>query len=297
MKLFAVLPLAILPLQAAVDPALLSLVMPDATVVAGVRVDQAQNSPLGRYLISQMKLDAQREKLLASTGFDPLRDLQEIVLASTAGNRSVVLAKGVFQPGRISAAAGLLGAPTTTYKGIQLLGANGDSSVAFLDASTIAVGNTAAVRGTIDRQGSLYNGALAQSIRDASGTYDAWFAAATPSDLMSGRIPQGSQVPARMLQTIHQIAGGLRFGSTSVSVAADAVTGSPQDAQALADVLRFLAGMATLDANTAPLLQSLQFSAAGSSTHIALEIPEKDVEAFVDSQTAARPRRAGPRTR
>src|SRR5262249_30087231 len=57
MKLFyllplTLLPLALAPLQAAVDPTLLGLVMPDAVAVAGVQVEQGQASPFGRFLLS-----------------------------------------------------------------------------------------------------------------------------------------------------------------------------------------------------------------------------------------------------
>src|SRR4051794_7610572 len=58
--------------KAAVDPGLLSLMMPDAKAVSGIQVDQSQASPFGRYILSQMAPGADFSKIIAATGFDPL---------------------------------------------------------------------------------------------------------------------------------------------------------------------------------------------------------------------------------
>src|SRR3954454_4643447 len=72
----------LLPATAA-DPQLLSLVMPDAKVVAGVNVDQAKTSPFGQYVLSQMQLqDTEFQKLVMLTGFDPTRDVHELLVAT-----------------------------------------------------------------------------------------------------------------------------------------------------------------------------------------------------------------------
>src|SRR5580700_2234989 len=73
---------AVLPAKAA-DPQLLNLVMPDAKVLAGVNVDQAKTSQLGQYVLSQMQSsDQDMQKLIALTGFDPTRDVHELLAAS-----------------------------------------------------------------------------------------------------------------------------------------------------------------------------------------------------------------------
>jgi len=67
----------------AADPGLLSLVMPDAKVIAGLQVDQAKTSQFGQYVLSHMQPDdANFKKFMADTGFDPRRDVGEIVMAS-----------------------------------------------------------------------------------------------------------------------------------------------------------------------------------------------------------------------
>ena len=68
---------------AAVDPGLLRLVMPDAKVIAGLQVRETKNSVFGQYVLSHMQIeDAGFKKFIAQTGFDPRRDVTEILMAS-----------------------------------------------------------------------------------------------------------------------------------------------------------------------------------------------------------------------
>ena len=88
----------------AVDSQLLNLVMPDATVVAGVNVTQAKTSPFGQYVLSQIQPnDPKLQELVTLTGFDPRQDVNELLVASdssqTSGPQSktgLVLATGIF---------------------------------------------------------------------------------------------------------------------------------------------------------------------------------------------------------
>src|SRR5437763_7713041 len=98
----------VLPIRAA-DPQLLSLVMPDAKVLAGVNVDQAKTSPFGQYVLSQMQSqDAHLKELTTLTGFDPTRDVHEVLVASSGDpnqQTGLAVARGNFDPARILAAA------------------------------------------------------------------------------------------------------------------------------------------------------------------------------------------------
>src|SRR5262249_16079428 len=140
---------------AGVDPGLLNLVMPDAKVLTGVQVDQAQSSPFGQYILAQIQPNQDFNKLIAATGFDPRHDLHEIVAASGDAQSGLAVGRGVFQPARIAAAAVLAGAVSSNYKGIEVLtgkGSHEDGSIAFLDTTTVVLGQDAAVKATIDRR-------------------------------------------------------------------------------------------------------------------------------------------------
>jgi hypothetical protein len=90
-----------LPLGAfAADPALLQMVLPDSQVIAGLEVTQAKSSLFGQYVLSHLSVnDNKLEEFTSETGFDPRKDVTEIVIASnwksnTPENRWLVLADG-----------------------------------------------------------------------------------------------------------------------------------------------------------------------------------------------------------
>ena len=72
------------------------------------------------------------------------------------------------------------------------------------------------------------------------------------------------------------------------SITADAVTRSDKDAQALADVLRFLSGMLQTNKSTNPtaaqlsaLLSSLVLTTNANVLHLSLTVPEAQLEGFL----------------
>src|ERR1700732_5303736 len=96
----------------AADPQLLSLVMPDAKVLAGVNVEQARGTLFGQYVLNQIQSgDHDMQTVVALTDFDPTRDVRETLVASNrAPNSGLALARGNFDVARLSAAANLKGA-------------------------------------------------------------------------------------------------------------------------------------------------------------------------------------------
>src|SRR4051794_25586704 len=82
----------------AADPQLLNLVMPDAKVLAGVNVEQAKGTQFGQYILNQMQThDTEMQKLVELTGFDPRRDVRELLVASDGaanGKTGLAAAKG-----------------------------------------------------------------------------------------------------------------------------------------------------------------------------------------------------------
>src|ERR1035438_202762 len=91
----------------AADPVLLNLVMPDATVIAGVNVQQAEGTQFGQFILNQMQTqNAQMQQLVTLTGFDPRKDVRELLVASSGGPQSKVglaLARGTFDVSKLTA--------------------------------------------------------------------------------------------------------------------------------------------------------------------------------------------------
>jgi hypothetical protein len=286
--------------MAAVDPALMNLVMPDAKILTGIQVDQSLASPFGQYVLSQMQPgDPGFQKFVAATGFNPTRDLQQILAATAPAanpdatpNRDnlLILGRGTFQPSQITAAALATGGTVTQYKGIGIITgpAEKDShgAVAFLDSTTVVFGSLVQIQGAIDRRiaGSTFTGSLATSAQSVSATNQAWFTTVTPlSDFLNGKLNGnlGNVSQGNLLQSVTAASGGVNFGSTAITVTADAVTASNQNAQALVDVLKFLASMIQSNANNQPaatLLSSATIAANGTVAHISLVVPEQQAE-------------------
>ena len=111
--------------------------------------------------------------------------------------------------------------------------------------------------------------------------------------------PAGSLGPmtqSGLIQAIQQASGGVQFGSTAITVSADAVTASAQNAQSLVDVLKFfvsmIGGNANAPAGVTSIANSAQFSVNGSTAHISLALPEAQVEQLLMPQAAKRKPRA-----
>jgi len=271
---------------AAVDPALLDLVMPDAKVVFGVQISQTLASPFGQYALTHLLGTEALTRFATATGFDAQRDLQEVVVASATpgspgdGSDALILARGAFAPDKFIALAALTGATVSDYRGISVIQphANGPRAFAFLDSSTVAIGDEPLLNGVIDRRAnqSTFAGPLRQKVGDASSTGDAWFATVTP---LVDLIPAGSSGgfnPATLLQSVTESWAGLHFDSSGVTLVAEALTHSDAEAKGLAGILKLATGM--VRGTPAAALQNAQVTSSGPVTRVTLTVAEQDLE-------------------
>src|SRR5437764_1966864 len=171
------------------DPILLNLVMPDAKVIAGVNVEQAKGTQFGQYVLNQIQTnDTDMQKLITLTGFDPRRDVREVLVASDGAPQTKVglaLARGNFDVAKIMAAATTQGKDvvTETYAGVTILEDNkATHGIAFLDSTTVIGGDLASVKGAIDRRSNAQPlpAALLVKINQWSTSQDAWGISVVP---------------------------------------------------------------------------------------------------------------------
>jgi hypothetical protein len=303
-KKSAIALLAAACISGAADPALLKLVPPNSRVVAGANLSQFLASPFGKFVFSQAQSTRpQFQQMLEASGFDPLRDLQEILVASQGGqkeNRGLVLMKGVFDPAKLAALAQKSGAAVQTYRGVQVMTGKQktDGWFAFLDPMTAALGDAASVQDLIDRPASArgLEPALRARIDKASTAYDFWVVSTVPPSQFAGDMPSGQLngvMQGDVLKGILETSGGVRFGP-DILIAGEALTRSEKDAAALADVVRFFVGLAQMSAQKDPkaaaslaFLQKLQLSAEGSVMRLSLTVPQADLEKFIQQVQAA----------
>ena len=304
MRCFSVLGLALLAAAstalAAVDHGLLNLAPPGTQVLAGFQIDQGKASALGQYVLQRAgSEEPQFQKFMDATGFDPRRDLQEVLVATpgpASGKHTVVvLARGTFDLTHIKQGLAAKGGHVENYQGVDLLmGKETDTGgVAFLDSTLAVAGDRDLVKSVIANRStpSTIDPKLVQKADKLSQDNQAWFASLVPGSALPHRQRPGQneKINTAAIQSILQSSGGIRLNSNSVDIAFDAVTRSEKDAQALCDVVRFFASMVQMQrtnegpaALLAPSLDQMQLTSTGDSMHLSLSVPEKVVEQILN---------------
>src|SRR5215831_4077504 len=211
----------------AADPQLLNLLMPDAKVIAGVNVDQAKGTQFGQYILDQIGThDSDMQKLIDLTGFDPRRDVNEVLVASDGGpgsNTGLALARGSFDVARITAAATAKGAATETYGGVTILedpnAKKTPGGIAFLDGTIVVAGDLAGVKAAIDRRSVAQPlpAALLVKINQWSNAQDAWGISTVPPSSLAPPVKDAQPNPMlNAFKSVQQAAGGVKFGANVV---------------------------------------------------------------------------------
>jgi hypothetical protein len=300
----------------AADTQLLNLVMPDAQVMAGINVTNATISPFGQYMLRRLMANDQGlQSFISQTGFDPTKDVTE-VLAASSGNQTnhtgLLLAKGSFNvPQILSAISGDQRHQVTTYGGATLITSTDGKDnfgLAFLGGSIAVAGDAASVKAAIDRSTGVNSiaPALAAVVQTLSTTQDAW---SVSNESLGALIPggvasaPGNAMAAQTLQIVKNIqsaSSGVKFGA-NVQFTGQAVADTAQNAASLADVIRMVAGLASMSAagqtSQGPaigeLLQSLQVSTDGATVNIGLNVPESQIEAILNAKPV-KPAAEGP---
>lgn len=296
----------------AADPGLLNLVMPDAKILAGVNVDQAKTSPFGVYVLNQIETQGAQhlQQVGALTGFDPTRDLHELLIASNGvpGQKTgLILARGNFDAAKIDAAGVAGGGTTIVYKGLTLLvDPKQTHAVAFPDATLAIAGDVASVEGAIDRQTAPapLPAATIVQVNQWSGTEDAWAIANMPFSMLKPPANANNQTAAALqgaFQNIQQAAGGVKFGA-QVVYTGQLQADTPQNATSVAGVVQFLASMAQLQAqqknpSLATVLTSLSVTTSGNTVNLSLSVPEAQAEQAFKPHPAAQSIHRAPRRR
>ena len=241
----------------AADPQLTGLVMPGAKV----RLQQNEQG---------------LQQLLDATGFDPRRDVREVLVASLGNPASrtggLAMVLGTFDVTRIAAAA------QTHGQTVETAGA----------------GPADEVRAAVDRRNSpaALDTALAVKMNQLSTTQDAWIVSLVPPSVSAARLPDPTLqglLNSDLLAGIQQSSAAVKFG-VNVDVTAEALAASPQDASALATIIRFLAGMAQSNSQgttAASLLKGLSVTTEGNAVRLALSIPEDMLEQLAQPHAAS----------
>ena len=293
----------------AADSGLVNLVMPEARLVAGADLQRAKASSFGRYIMKQIEKQSAGdfENMVTAFGFDPRRDLHEVIFASVdpqpgKSQNAVVGVRGAFDVQRISTFFKNMGKEDaiTNYQGVDIL-APDSNGVAFLDSSVAVLGEPAAVKNAIDRRrsGRKVTETTAASIRDVSSRNDIWFVSTTPF-AEAGKPGAASAPPAAgpmagmmnndAFKAIDQVLGGIKLDAENITFSLEAVARSEKDASAMADVVRLIAGMIQMSrdrpetAAAAAMADALQLKTDGPRFRLSITMPQAEIEKLLDSQ-------------
>ena len=260
--------------------------MPDAKVLAGINVQQAKGTQFGQWVLNQLQThDAQMQKLVALTGFDPRRDVSELLVASdgVAGSQTgLALARGSFDAAKITAAATVAGVVTEVYGGFTILEEPKKqlAGIAFLDATTVAAGDIANVKGAIDRlkMPQPLPAAVAVKVNQWSNSQDAWGITTVPPASLAPPAKAGAPNPVLNAgQNVQAAAFGVKFGALVV-FSGEAQCDTAQNAKTLGDVVQLLINLAQMQANLDPtaaaLIKSVTVTTSGNVMKIQASLPE-----------------------
>lgn len=293
----------------AVDQNLLNLVMPDAKVVAGVNVLSAKSSSFGQSVLSQFSSNQNFIMFTTQVGFDPTKDLIEVLTASnadTTNHTGLAMATGTFNVSAITTAAVTHGTVTETYKGLTLLeDPQKAGAVVFLTSTLALAGDIPTVEAAIDRHSAptALPASLVSLINTASAGKDAWFVSTVPvANLLgpnSGVVAPGLGATAKtqinIASQIQSAYGGVKFGA-SVAFNATATTDTAQNATNLAGMLQLMANMLQLQASQNPqaaaIGKALSVTNSGTNVNIALALPQDQFLKLLHPQAAVKQKAA-----
>jgi len=292
------------------DAGLLNLVMPDAKVIAGMDVSRAKSSPFGQLFMKNMNLrDEDLARFLALTGFDPARDVTEVLIASvdtqTTGGNAILLVRGNFDSARLRAALVRNGLEVLqVVTGVEMLTKRGEKgAVAFVDASLAVAGDAAAVKAALERRagGAGLPAATYARAEDMSRENDIWMVTSLPVAQLAEKMPENTpgqingMMKGDLFRAVEQASMGVKFAATMLHLTMEAAVRSEKDASAMADVARFLAGMVQLSrdkpevAGLAAAFDSMKLTTNARNVRLTMSMPQAELEKMV---RAARPQPA-----
>jgi len=255
-------------------------------VVFGINVRKVSASPLAQAGLTQAKAQVQAQaaaadwlKLASLAGFDPLRDIDEVLVATNGEGQNppaLIVVTGRFDVAR-------LGQGAARYLDVPLLGGDKptDGVVALLNASTALAGDRPTVLAALDHlgTGAHIDASLVGRITAARRRYDIWGLGDRPEGFVAPT-PQASG-----LESIDRFQFGLSV-SHGLELGAEVHARSPKDAEQLSVMLGMVQAMI---AAKQPAGGSVKFdvSAKDGTFQLTMKIPEAEVLKAIATQAGA----------
>jgi hypothetical protein len=227
-----------------IDNVLVKMVPPGATSLVGVHMRELLATETFRKMIPSRALSG-FDDFAAETGFDPRRDVNELLFATT-GNGELVLARGRFKidPGAMKD-------DKRIRHGEYTIWARETSGFCILDGTLAAAGDVTAIEAALDewRHGK-HRGAQALLAQTApiDPAAQAWGVASGQGTFLVDRLPQGgsgldfTQIFRKLQETWFE--ADLRNG---LRLEAHGMAADEKDAMNLRDAVRGMVGLGRLN--------------------------------------------------
>jgi hypothetical protein len=259
----------------------------DTKVVFGIHVRAIADSTLFKDAgADAQKLSAEWLKVVAITGFDPLHDIDEVLMASSADKENapaILVLRGRFDLTKMG-----IGAPR--YHGVAMLGDGkvGNSVLALLDAATAVAGDAPAVRAAIDRhgQGAALESALAARVQSLRERFDLWGIGERPEGFVA---PTGKN---EQLDSMDRFEFGVRIRN-GIELGAEIHARSAKDAEKLAASVTALQAMAMMSGG-AQAGPKIDVQVNDGTLRISVAISEEAVKKAMAARQGTRPPMGGP---
>jgi hypothetical protein len=260
---------------------------PGIKAMFGVQVRRIATSPLAQgFTPSAMSRAGDWQKIVSLAGFDPIKDIDEVLMASTgAGGQGqtppmLLIARGNFNVERFAAHA-------KPYHGVPVLegGAGSTGVVAMFDASTAIMGELPEVHAAIDRRGAgaPLDATLAATVASLRGKYDIWGLGDNPSSLIpAGAKPDGLNSG---LDSIDHFQFGISL-SHGLELGAELHAASAKDVEKLTASVGFIEMLMKFQ-QPAANSPKIDISAKNGTIKLALAIPEEEFNKMIETQRAA----------
>jgi hypothetical protein len=269
--------LAAVRLVAAADSGLDFL--PSATkVVFGIHLSAIVESAIFKEAgAGTQKLGEDWLKMAAITGFDPLHDIDEILMVSAADKENapaLLVLRGRFNLERMGA-----GAPR--YRGVAMVGDSktGKGVLALLDATTAVAGELPVVRAAIDRRGhgAPMEEQLAARVESLRDRFDIW----GTGERLEGFVPPTGK--REELDSMDRFEFGIRI-SKGFELGAELHARSQKDAEKLASSMEMLKMMASAQGQTGP---KIDVQTKDGTVKISVMVSEEDLKKLMAAQRKA----------
>lgn len=273
--------------QPKVDNVLVRMVPPGSTALSGAHMDQIKATEFYKRLVEEKKLP-QVDRFAAETGFDPRRDVRELLFASNATG-GVLLARGTFPLHPAASNAKPLRHGRYTIQTFD------DSGFCILDGTLAAAGDVKSLEAALDEWTSGTHTA-AQSLLARAGSVDPgshfWGVATGFASFLSDNMPRaaGGVDFSKIFRGLQDTWFQTDFTS-GFKGAIHGVTATEQDAINLRDTAKGLIGFGRLSVpenqrNMLKLWDGITVEQEGRNISIRADVPQNLVDRLVQILSA-----------